>query len=162
MNDIKVIRFGNGGFTILDNADFERFKHKKWQRHPAGYAMRCQSLGKKGKHKTLLLHREILGAPTGVEVDHINGYRHDNTRRNLRLVTKSQNHRNRRIETSRPKTSKFKGVNWDKERGLWKAQIKQGAVRHWLGRFASEETAALAYNTAARKLFGDHAWLNPL
>jgi AP2 domain. len=162
MNDIKVIQLTNVGFTILDNEDFDKFKHKKWQRHPAGYAMRCQSLGKKGKHKAILLHREIMDAPDGTEVDHINGYRQDNTRRNLRLVTKSQNHGNRRIELSRPKTSQFKGVNWDKERGLWKAQIKCGARRYELGRFASEEAAARAYNTAAQKLFGEHTWLNPV
>ncbi|GJP34452.1 hypothetical protein CLOM_g18891, partial [Closterium sp. NIES-68] len=49
-----------------------------------------------------------------------------------------------------------------KRRGKWGAKIKNTAAskRVWLGTFDTAEVAALAYDAAARKLRGPHAWIN--
>lgn len=47
-----------------------------------------------GKERSVRLHRFIMEAPRGIEVDHINHDTLDNRRENLRLVTKSQNQQN--------------------------------------------------------------------
>lgn len=59
-------------------------------------------------------------------------------------------------------SSKFTGVSWNKERQKWRAGICGRGVHRTLGLFVDEISAALAYNTAARDLFGADAKLNIL
>lgn len=44
------------------------------------------------------MHRRVMEAPDGIQVDHINGNRSDNRKENLRLCTKTQNARNRKLD----------------------------------------------------------------
>ena len=55
----------------------------------------------KSKDRHIYLHRFILDAPKGVEVDHRHHRNFDNRKSQIRLASKSQNQRNRRD-------------NWDK------------------------------------------------
>lgn len=55
-------------------------------------------------------------------------------------------------------TSRYRGVS--KSFGKWVAQLSTGGQHYRLGRFDSEEEAALAYNEAAAKHFGPKARLN--
>lgn len=106
-----------------------------------------------------LMHRLILGAPAGVDVDHINHDGLDNRRCNLRLCTKSENGANRRVQAT-PKSSRYKGVCWVVSKRRWIARIKVGGRLIYLGRFRSEEDAARAYDAAARDRFGAFALPN--
>jgi len=59
-----------------------------------------------------------------------------------------------------PGVSGYKGVVQDKSSGRWRAKIKaNGVVRH-LGIYDTAEEAAVAYNWAARELYGEGAILN--
>lgn len=49
---------------------------------------------------------------------------------------------------------------WEKRRCLWVAGIKDHGAHWYLGEFASEEDAALAYDLAACEVFGEFAKLN--
>lgn len=91
------------------------------------------------------------------DIDHINGIRSDNRFCNLRQAERYQNLRNMR---SRGGTSKFKGVSFDPARGKWKAQIQIMGKNKYIGRYASEEEAAIAYNECAAREFGEFARLN--
>ncbi len=96
------------------------------------------------------LHRFLLGlTDPKIIVDHEDRNGLNNQRGNLRVATKSQNEANSCKQHGT--TSRFKGVSWNKRGGKWEAQI---AHRH-LGCFADEMSAALAYDTAARKHFGE-------
>jgi hypothetical protein len=68
-----------------------------------------------------------------------------------------------RAQPNEPRTSRFRGVSWNRARRCWKAQITaHGQTRH-LGTFRgdeAEEQAARAYDRAARELHGDKAQLN--
>ena len=67
------------------------------------------------------LHRLIMDASKGVQVDHINGETLDNRRSNLRLTTNRENSRNiTRIQGAVP----FKGVCYHKRRCRFEAGIK--------------------------------------
>jgi hypothetical protein len=78
-------------------------------------------------------------------------------RRNLRKAL-GKNQRNARVRYDN--TSGFKGVNWNKRTGMWKAQIRVGSIKKHLGCFSSAVKAAKAYDTASRKYFGEFALTN--
>jgi hypothetical protein len=108
--------------------------------------------------KRVYMHRLILGL-TGFEQkgDHINLNTLDNRCENLRSCSHQQNCCNR----NRPQnnTSGFKGVS--RYRGLrWRAQIKLRGKYIHLGYFDNANHAALAYDEAAKKMFGEFAFLN--
>lgn len=104
------------------------------------------------------LHRVIMNAPPGVEVDHINGDTLDNRRCNLRLCMRRENGRNQKPQMGR--SSQYKGVSWRKQCQKWSAQIKVDGKQIHLGLFNEEVEAARAYDQAARELHGEFARLN--
>jgi hypothetical protein len=76
-------------------------------------------------------------------VDHINGVRTDNRLVNLEYVSQREN--NERSGSRIEKSSKYRGVSFDKERGKWVAAIYIKGKRKFLGRFRHEKRAAKAY-----------------
>lgn len=58
--------------------------------------------------------------------------------------------------------SKYKGVTYDADRKKWAARLKFKGATHLAKRYDTEEEAALAYNTAARTVFGPGAVLNSI
>lgn len=119
----------------------------------------------KFRQKRILAHRVVFYMHNKFipdEIDHINRIRDDNRIENLReAITHSDNLGNQSIQT-REKTSRYKGVCWDKNRGKWMAGIKCNGKRINIGRFDSEDSAARAYNKYATSLFGEFANLNAI
>ncbi len=99
---------------------------------------------------TIYLHRQIAGAPRGLDVDHINRDRLDNRRSNLRVCTRGQNLQN---VASRGGSSLHRGVSWSKVAGKWRADVKLEGKQHYLGLFECEEDAAAAAKDARARLF---------
>lgn len=114
----------------------------------------------KNKRNRIYMHRAILDAPDGMQVDHINGDTLDNRRSNLRLVTPTDNMRAYRSPSK--KTSQYRGVFRYENNSLnpWVATITVNYKNIHLGYFKTEEEAALAYNKAAEEYFGEYAQLN--
>jgi hypothetical protein len=72
------------------------------------------------KRGRLLLHRVITDCPAELQVDHINHQTLDNRRANLRIVTASENGKNRRRPRSHTRWTNAKGYRFDKK---WKRFI---------------------------------------
>jgi hypothetical protein len=110
------------------------------------------------------LRRLIAGVTDdGLQVGHRNYDPMDCRRENLVVVTPAQrSYRNRKIKSrnGKPTTSEFKGVSWHKKGKKWTAMIHGGGTHRYLGMYVREEEAALAYDRAARELYGEHARLN--
>lgn len=104
------------------------------------------------------LHRYLCNFPIGKDIDHIDRDESNNTRNNLRICEHSQNMLNR---ISRIGSSKYKGVCYRKAYTLkWTACIMYNGTNHYIGRFATENEAAQAYNDKALELHGEYACLN--
>jgi hypothetical protein len=156
----RSIPLSQGLFAIVDAADFEKLSAYKWSAKVQGdtaYAFRANRARGDGP-ATIKMHRVVIGALPGQEVDHRDGNGLNNTRANLRIATHSQNGAN--DGPSRHNTSGYKGVSRDRQRGNWAAEIRFERRRYHLGRFDTVEEAARAYDAAARRLHGEFAWLN--
>ncbi len=92
------------------------------------------------------------------EIDHIDGDPLNCRISNLREATRIQNSFNRTKQANNK--SGYKGVSWDKKNKQWVAQIAICGRQTNLGRFNRIENAALAYNFAAHKHFGQFAFFN--
>jgi hypothetical protein len=117
-----------------------------------------------GKRTTVMMHTLVMrylteGLAPWKKVDHENFDGLDNRAPNLRDGTKGNTH-NQRVRLSASKTSKYKGVNWNKACGKWMARIMFENKPKYLGLYADEKDAARAYNKAALELFGEYAHLN--
>lgn len=149
-----------GKVTLVDKEDYEFLSQWKWFARKNGinwYASR-QSKKDDGSPKTINMHSIILNPPKGMEIDHINGDGLDNRRSNLRLCFKFQNQRNSKLRLC--SSSGYKGVSFSKDRKKWRADIRIHGKLKNLGFFLSKEEAAIAYNKAAIKEFGEFAKLN--
>jgi hypothetical protein len=127
---------------------------------PAGHLRPDGYLQIRFRRRTCMTHRYayllMTGAwpPDGYEIDHKNGDRSDNRWDNLRLVTRAQNRMNSRGNIGRDLP---KGVTRNNRGKPFAAGISiDGRMTH-IGSFATAEEASAAYETAARKHFGEYA-----
>lgn len=158
---MATIQLKTGGYTaIVDDEDVDRLAHFRWrpQKKSCGKVYAISRIVVNGKQSTIRMHRLIMNAPSGVEVDHRNHNGLDNRKENLRLATDLQNARNKRKSHSYF-TSRFKGVHRT-ERGYWKSGIRVNGTQINIGTFDDELLAAAAYNFKAKELFGEFACLN--
>lgn len=167
---MKYIELTKGYQAIVDDEDYEELSQYKWH-YTGGYARRAKYLGGGAANPKLdrvRMHRQIMNAPKGVFVDHINGNTLDNRKSNLRLATESQNGANRGANNGK-KSNPYKGVyRLTSPRAVkkWWALIVESSTgvkkRRSLGVYATPEEAAQAYNEAALKYFGEFAYLNDI
>lgn len=158
---MRTISLTRGKVAVVDDSDFDELSRYKWHAVPGGrtwYAVREVRLAD-GKRTAVGMHVAIMGKPG---VDHIDGDGLNNSRSNLRLVTRFQNARNRRPDVG--SSSRYVGVTWYKSTSKWCAQIswsEEGKRRTKnLGYFLSEEAAARARDKAAFERDPEHAYLN--
>lgn len=158
----KAIPITCGKIAIVDESDYEFVSRFKWQLKKSGrnfYAQHCFWLD--GKVNCEKMHRMILGLKKGeFNVDHINGDGLDNRRCNLRIATDSQNQSNARKRKGC--VSSYKGVRWRDETKKWYAEINKDGIKKHLGCFPTERQAAMAYDKAAKEIFGLYAKTNEI
>lgn len=149
---------------MVDDADFQSLNRYRWYTSKGCgtfYALRWVSFFKNG-HDSESMHRRLfdLKFRDGKIVDHKDGNGLNNQRNNLRICTSQENAFNRRVKN---KSSRF--------RGICSRRRKDGIIKSWarithngkyinLGCFNSEIDAAVAYDNAAKELFGEFAILN--
>jgi hypothetical protein len=153
----RKIALTQGQYTLVDSDDFLKFSKFKWyaqkKYNRKGFcATRTKTVGKKRIYN-VYLHREIMKCPQGMQVDHINHNTLDNRKKNLRIVTNSQNQMN--VGKRKSNLSGFKGVS--KHYGKWQARITVGYKTVCLGDFETSEQAYKAYCAGCYKYHKEYA-----
>ena len=144
----RHIPLTQGLVTLVDAEDYEALAAYTW------YASHMYAV-RRIDGKQVRMHRILLNAPGGMDVDHINGDKLDNRRENLRLATRAQNTQNQgRRSTNK---SGYKGVCRATNRKSWMATITVNRRQKLLGCFSTPEEAHAAYCTAAKELHGEFA-----
>lgn len=147
-----------GKVALVSPEDAERVLAHKWCYHGNGYACRTTRRtlpNGRRQRKEILLHRFLIDAPEGMDVDHKDGDGLNCQRDNLRIATRSQNAAN-----SGCRKGKYKGVSYRADRGTWRAEITINCVKRHLGTFRNEEDAAKRYDYEAYVAWGAFAHLN--
>lgn len=161
---MKEIKLNAGYSTFVDDDDYEWLSQYDWFTTKSNKKLYVKRVDRNGKRKFILMHREILGIVDEPDkiTDHIDRNGLNNVRSNLRVVNKFQSNQNRGGKTNAPKYSKYKGVCFVKNRGMWKAAIEFNKIHINLGYFRDEVSAAFTYNQAAIKYHGEFGNLNEL
>ena len=150
---MKQIALTQNQYATVSDKDYEKVNQFKWCYDSHN---RCAVRGVKtnGKNKIIFMHRFIMDTPVGLVTDHINGNRLDNRQENLRICKNFENQRN--MNMHKDNTTGYKGVYFTGQK--WYSKI---ANKH-IGTFNTKLEAAIAYNIAAKKVFGNFAKINVL
>lgn len=148
---------GEGKFTLVDDEDFKRLNKHKWN-------IRSDKKGQeyirtRFRGEDLYLHRHLLNAPKGVDVDHVDGNRLNNQKSNLRLCTRQQNSFNSK---KRKQLSGYRGAYFipGRMKHPWVARYGYNYKTFNIGYFSTAIEAAKAYDMKVKELYGEFANLN--
>jgi hypothetical protein len=153
---MKQIPLTKGKVALVDDGDYEELSKHKWHCTSNGYAARRVFDVPYGR--IVLMHREILAAPSDLHVDHRDGDHLNNQRENLRLATRSQNQSNRPCD--RDNRAGYKGVSFCRPMKKYRARISVSGREVTIGYFDDPVEAARAYDAMARELHGSFARCN--
>lgn len=158
-DDFEFLELNHGWKALVDADIYPELAKHRWSVTFNGnrvYARRKIA----GVKRQIYLHHSILPPKPGLTVDHRNSetpfFVLDERRSNLRHATKREQRLNSRKQPG--SFGKFKGITFSK--GAWQASVCINGTNTYLGRFKTQEEAALAYDVGARKLHGEFAKLN--
>lgn len=153
---MKLIELTQGYFAEVDDSDFELVSKFSWcvakRKHT------CYAVHRRG-NQSILLHRFLMNAGKGMQVDHKDHNGLNCQRNNLRICTQAQNNANKSHHKN--SSSKYVGVSFNIDK-KWIAMITVDRKAIYLGRFDTEIKAAESYNKAALKYRGEFANLNKI
>lgn len=142
--EIKLKR----GTVLIDDEDWDRLKSYKWYINKYTKAV-VSPFAFLGDPSTVNMARKIMNPPKNLVIDHINGNRLDNRKKNLRIVSQQRNTWNRKAH----KKSKYKGATKFSKTGKWLSEISIFRNCIHLGIYENAEEAAKAYDKAARFVY---------
>ena len=164
---MKQIQLTRGYFALIDDADFDHINQWKWHalviKRPnvtKVYAVRNEGT------KKVYMHRALMDAPSGIDVDHKDDNGLNNQRENLRIATRSQNNWNSK---ARKGSTPYVGVTYldplkpsyaKHAKRPYQAYVQANKKKHHVGFFETAEAAAEARDRKAVELYGTFAALN--
>jgi len=145
---MKHIILSNGSLVEVDE-DWYLFGCFNW----CAYTNKHQYAKRRVRGIDAILHIEIAKL-MGLQgrIDHIDRNSLNCQRSNLRSATRSQNQMNTSMYSNN--TSGYKGVSISSSGHAYGAEIYKDSVRTFLGYFPTAIEASIAYEKAARVLFG--------
>ena len=150
---------GGRAVALVDEQDHADLARHRWSLcgYKGSYAGRSVA-DADGKYRTLYMHRAIMRATAGTQIDHANRDTLDNRRANLRFCTQALNNAN--SQPWKQPASGFRGVYWEKSKALWRVRICVNGMPKSCGYYRTAIEAAHVYDTVASAVFGEFATLN--
>lgn len=153
----QVIQLVTGENCYVDTEDFEKLDKLVWFSVGNGYA----ATSVKGVH--VLMHHLVLNYEKRpeTEVHHKDENTLNNRKGNLEVLNLADHKKTRKAQSN--SKSGYKGVSYKKQgnrKESWTAQINFGGKQIHLGIFETPESAAKAYDEAAKRFYGSVAYLN--
>ena len=146
---MKLIKLNATFSALVDDADFEYISAQgRWYLDNRG-KRKYASSHKNGKK--IYMHRLIMRAESGFDVDHLDGDGLNNQRANLKIATRSQNNFNNHNIRS-DNNSGVHGVYYCNYYFKWKAEIKLNGRKYTLGSFNSKQEAISARKLAEERI----------
>jgi hypothetical protein len=164
MKKWSTIKISSGHKVKIDQEDLKRIDEHSWRvtKGTTGRPRVVTSIRTPDGVRSITLGRFLMrpGKSKQVYPRRFNeglDYRKDN------LIVCTLKERQRLLSKRRAKTtSSYRGVSYSKYDGRWKAGIEVNGHAINLGHFETEGEAALTYNKAARKHFGEIAYQNQI
>lgn len=156
---MRQIPLTQGQFSMVDDNMYDFLIKWKWHAYydksTKSYYARRSGIKSDGilHKKTILMHRVLGNARTGLVIDHINHDTLDNRSDNLRECTQSQNAINRRRKKTN--TSGYTGVHWHKNNLRYTSSICINGRQIHLGSFDDIDLANKSYLEASKRLHGE-------
>lgn len=148
---MKKISLTKGYEAFVDDEDCAELEKVSW------YASIKLNTVYAYNHHTPM-QRVIMKAPKGSYVHHVNGNGLDNRKCNLIITTQQENIR--KAKKRKNVTSIYKGVSWRRDSCKWHARISIDGDIYLLGDYQEETDAAIAYDIAVLKYWGEGYPLN--
>lgn len=142
----------NANIFVFDRDDLSFALAHTWRQSTTGYIVASDD-------RSLRFHRAIMKAKKDEIVDHVNRNKLDNRKSNLRVCKQRDNCYNKPPNSTK-QASKYKGVFRAKNQKNYFSTIGYKGRQIYLGSYENEIDAAKAYDTKAKELFGDYAYLN--
>lgn len=147
---VALIPLTKGKFAVVDPDDAQSLSAFLWHATPHGYAARREPRRDGNRDKLIYMHRQIMRAQPGQEVDHRNHDGLDNRRFNLRLTTHQGNLCNRK-GAQRNSTTGVLGVSLTRA-GKYTARLSFSGKEVHLGVYETlEEAARVASEERSRR-----------
>ena len=138
----------------FDKEDYDLIKDYCW-RIDNGYVVTNENNTNTGKRKEVSMHRLVMNAKDGMDIDHRFHVTNDNRKSQLRECRHSQNCMNRGI--TKRNTSGVLGVSWNKQNSKWLAQIYVNGKNVYLGSYINIEDAIQSRKEAEQLYFGEYS-----
>lgn len=150
---MELIPLSKNKSAIVDDEDYEYLSKYHWYCSSSGYANRHPKMVRGVRKGKIMMHREVMNTPDGMQTDHINGNKLDNRKSNLRIVNSAQNIWN--------STLKSKGVTGIKNVSIsndgYQVRVMKNGKRYFLGVFKDLSKAVLVAEKARNKYYGEYA-----
>jgi len=153
---MKEIQLSQNKTALVDDDMYEYLNQWKWT---SGETSVIRRVGGRIFHKTIYMHHVVLGiSDNKIEIDHKNRNPFDNRKENLRVATRQEQNRNR--GKNKNNNTGYKGVSYSRRKDKYYVCIMVDYKQISLGYFKTPEEAAKVYDVAAKKYFGEFAFLN--
>lgn len=143
--------------TLIDTEDLNRLMgvnttwYAKWEKNSKShYAVGFVYPGN-GEKKCIKLHRFIMDCPQGLVVDHIYHDTLDNRKKELRIIPRGMNAKNRKVYGINTKSG-TRGVTWCKKKNKWIVRIVSDGKSHYQGSYSDLEMAKKVADSVRKRL----------
>jgi hypothetical protein len=130
-------------FTIVDEDDFIILNKYKWSKNDNGYVKGNINGQPWNLHRFIMINILNNNIDFKMKIDHIDGNKLNNSRENLRIVSDSENARNKIKQANT--SSKYIGVSFDKSKNEWRTSISINNKKI-NARYDNEDHAGYQYN----------------